>query len=73
MRCRIRRPKSSQKSRLLQRLANAAQAVAQSSGAAALGLIYCVLLMQEVGYVASSKVQILGREFVITFQVEILH
>lgn len=32
MRCRIRRPKSSQKSRLLQRLANAAQAVAQSSG-----------------------------------------
>lgn len=39
----------------------------------ALGLIYCVLLMEEVGCVASSKVQILGREFVITFQVEILH
>lgn len=57
----------------MQRLANAAQAVAQSSGAAALGLIYCVLLMEEVGYVASSKVQILGREFVITFQVEMLH
>lgn len=39
---------------------------------------YCIdllyaLLMEEVGYVASSKVHILGLEFVITFQVEILH